>query len=682
MRIWLTAAVLLASPFNAFGDAAVIRTFANGVSSENSKQQVHDLHIEYDNPVTGASLLTGTAASPPKINGKQVDIEFSDTLPTADSVTVEASTDALALNVVKWWWTDGDKKPITRSCTIGKKKVEITEYGPNLRGDEPDCNPGTEDVYSIQNKRHHWGGKARQNKKVEITLDIRPFLKNLPTGMKKEDVIKNFQAAIKQWTVCTDLATKGTLPTAGKGDNPTNKGSGLDPAVMGPGSTHAGGGKSEKFRSLTERECSAAFFKYPSGLAITLIVDGTAPEGDITAQWGIPPQYGKAKGVGIPEAPADQPDATTKGSIFIHKQDKDVKWHLADDTDGDGFITNKDTDIVGKDEFDFYSVLKHEIGHVLCFNHTGRNEFNDHRFETAQSLDTGLPQDTRVRSPFATATGDEFEIGRESIIFSSDRPGGYGGFDLWIAMFSEEAWQIENLGPGVNSAADELDPHLAADGALLLFSSNRGGKSFDLYQSTLDLSNMKWRAAQPLETLNTPYDERHPSLTANMRTLYFASNRPNGVGGWDIWASEWIPQVGFSRAYNLGPPINTAANEIDPAISGDGTLLVFSSDRIGGYGGYDLWLSHLRPAWTTPENLGMTINTSSNELEPDIRLDNATLVFASDRPGGTGAFESSIVPMPRRRQWFPMLTIFCATVIVIIFMLAFWKLRHRRRYSE
>jgi hypothetical protein len=667
MRICVLApAVLLLSTPSAFGQAAAIRTFVNGVSSENSKQEVHDLHIEYNNVANGAGILSGGVGTPKiTFKGKQVDISFSDKLPTADSVTVEASTTAGSMNIEKWWWTDGSGKPVTRSCTIGKKQSEINEYGPTLRGDEPVCDPGKEDVYTIWNKRHHWGGKAREKNKVEITLDIRPFLKKLPPSMKKEDVIKNFQAAIKQWTACTDLTTKGTLPTAGKGDNPANQGDGRDPAVMGPGSTHAGGGKGQKFRSLTERECSAAFFKYPKGLAIRLVTDGTEGEGDITAEWGIPAQYGKAKGVGLPSAPGD-PDTTTKGNIYMHPQDKDVKWHLGEDTDGDGFITNKDTDVVGKDELDFYSVLKHEIGHVLCFNHAGENAFHDYRFDTAEPLGGKFPLESGVRSPFPTSVGDDFGDGRESIIFSSDRPGGFGGLDLWMAMPTEVGWRVENLGPGVNSAGDEVDPYLAADGTLLLFSSNRGGTSFDLYQSTLDLTTGKWRPAQPIEAVNTGYDERHPSLTANMRTLYFASNRPGGAGGWDIWASEWIPQVGFSRPYNLGAPINTAANETAPAISGDGALLVFSSDRSGGYGGYDLWCSHLRPTWTDPENLGPSVNSPANESDPILRLDNRSLVFTSDRSGKIGALESSLMSLDRKQSSVALAPIAGAALLLVL----------------
>jgi hypothetical protein len=495
--------------------------------------------------------------------------------------------------------------------------------------------------------------------------------------LDKDQLASNIEAAIKQWVTCTSTTTLPTLPKAGPG-NP-NDGAGKDPAVMGPGSTHAGGGKGKKFRSLTARECDGMLLKYPKGLAIRLIKDGAEAEGDIVVGWGVPGAP-NAKGIGPSESAQGDPDKTGSAQIGMHPQDAKVKWHLAKDVDSDGFITNKDDDKLPSDEYDFYSVFKHEVGHVLCFNHAGENLFHDSQFGTALRLDGNVSSNGEHRSPFATSVGDDFENGRESIIFSSDRSGGYGGFDLWIATWTDDGWRVANLGPAVNSAANEMDPHLASDGTLLLFSSNRGAteKLFHLYQSSLDLAEGQWRTASPIEVLNSTYEERHPSLTANMRGLYFASNRPGGAGGWDIWASEWIPGIGFSSPFNLGAPINTARNEIAPAISGDGALLVFSSDRSGGFGGYDLWSSSPRPVWTTPVNLGSTVNTSFDENEPSLRVDHDYLVFASNRPGGPAGwniFESRIASVPLRHFNWLALLVPVAIIALIVVLLTFPKRR-------
>src|SRR6267143_7147840 len=102
------------------------------------------------------------------------------------------------------------------------------------------------------------------------------------------------------------------------------------------------------------------------------------------------------KGIGKPEADPDDPDKTKKASIKIHTQDADVKWHLAKDTDADGFITNKDNDTVPKDELDFYSIFKHEIGHTLCFVHAGKTD--DAEFGMALPFEESLFPNAEDRS--------------------------------------------------------------------------------------------------------------------------------------------------------------------------------------------------------------------------------------------------------------------------------------------
>ena len=96
----------------------------------------------------------------------------------------------------------------------------------------------------------------------------------------------------------------------------------------------------------------------------------------------------------------------------------------------------------------------------------------------------------------------------------------------------------------------------------------------------------------------------------------------------------------WSAPVNLGPPVNTPLAEIAPFISRDGLSLYFvRTAAAGGFGGMDIWVSQrarVGDAWGAPQNLGSTINTSSNEFGPGVTHDGHTLYFASNRPGVGG----------------------------------------------
>jgi len=147
-------------------------------------------------------------------------------------------------------------------------------------------------------------------------------------------------------------------------------------------------------------------------------------------------------------------------------------------------------------------------------------------------------------------------------------------------------------------------------------------------------------------TVNSASNDRGPAISKDGLSLYFASARLGGFGGDDIYVSqretrddEWGPPV------NLGPVINTNTNEGVPAFSRDGHLLFFTSSRLGGLGGIDIWVSrrehtHDDFAWQPAENLGAGVNSLSNDAGPSY-FDNdevgvPQLYFNSTRPGGPG----------------------------------------------
>jgi hypothetical protein len=182
-------------------------------------------------------------------------------------------------------------------------------------------------------------------------------------------------------------------------------------------------------------------------------------------------------------------------------------------------------------------------------------------------------------------------------MFVSNRPGGCGGGDIyWTAMDPETGWgAVMNLGCEVNSAAEEAGPvlSLAKPAPALYFSSTRPGGlgGSDLYLSWMGAGFTFGPAVQVLG-VNSAYDDMQPSIRRDGQELVFASNRPGSLGAFDIWsASRPSTAAPWSEPSNLGPNVNSAASETRPSLSWDGMVLLFGSNRPGGEGAADIYYS-------------------------------------------------------------------------------------------
>lgn len=136
----------------------------------------------------------------------------------------------------------------------------------------------------------------------------------------------------------------------------------------------------------------------------------------------------------------------------------------------------------------------------------------------------------------------------------------------------------------------------------------------NIYVSTY--SNGRWSKLVKLnENINTKYWESHASLSKDGKTLYFTSNRRGGYGGLDIYVSHRTKKYDWGPPTNLGPVINSAYNEDSPFISEDNKTLYFSSYGHDNMGGYDIFYSNwINGQWTTPVNMGYPINTTDDDL--------------------------------------------------------------------
>ena len=200
-----------------------------------------------------------------------------------------------------------------------------------------------------------------------------------------------------------------------------------------------------------------------------------------------------------------------------------------------------------------------------------------------------------------------------------------------------------NLGPTVNSSAADSAPSISTDGLSLYFRSNRpdGYGKNDIWVTKRASVSDPWEPPVNLGPIvNSSYQEWGPCISADGLELFFHSPRPGGLSGWaDIWmtrrASKDDP---WTTPVNLGPTVNSSATDGQPSISADGLSLYYGSWR-AGYGENDLWVTR-RPtkddAWGTPVNLGPVVNSSSRDSSPSISADGLWLYFKSNRPGGYG----------------------------------------------
>lgn len=207
------------------------------------------------------------------------------------------------------------------------------------------------------------------------------------------------------------------------------------------------------------------------------------------------------------------------------------------------------------------------------------------------------------------------------------------------------------LSDSINTRAPEYLPVLTVDGKYLIYTSWHAG-SEDFYYSQRN-EDGSWSKGQPLVGVNTALNEGAHTVAADGRQIIFtACGRRDALGSCDLYQSY---QQGdrWTTAVNLGAVINSTAWDSQPSLSADGRQLFFASERSGGKGGRDLWVAHLESSsrWARVENLGDSINTPGNEQAPFIHPDGQTLYFMSDGHPGMGRSDLFISRRNKQGQW-------------------------------
>ncbi len=198
----------------------------------------------------------------------------------------------------------------------------------------------------------------------------------------------------------------------------------------------------------------------------------------------------------------------------------------------------------------------------------------------------------------------------------------------------------ENLGPTVNSSANDGSPDISADGLTLYFDSyyRTGGLGrWDIWVTTVQMEDGNWGTAVPLPPpVNTEFGDSGPCISADGLSLYFASDRPGTYGSYDLWVTtRETTEDAWGTPVNLGPTVNSEAFDNHPSISTDGLTLYFDSRRPGGSGSDDIWVTRratTNDPWGEPVNLGPTINTNNIDLSPNISSEGLTFFFDTRIP--------------------------------------------------
>jgi len=254
---------------------------------------------------------------------------------------------------------------------------------------------------------------------------------------------------------------------------------------------------------------------------------------------------------------------------------------------------------------------------------------------------------------------DCFSADGLEMYLSSRKAGGYGYGDIWVSRrpTTDEDWGTpEHLGSPINTGNNDYVSHISADGLELYFTTyNRSGGygEYDMWMTTRTTKDDPWEEPMNLgPVVNSQSQDTGPKICSDELELYFSSNRPGGHGIDDIWVSRRATKNDpWGEPENLGLTVNSPSSDWGHSISPDGLALYFSSNRPGGFGDDDLWVT-TRPTtsdpWRPPFNLGSVVNSSYADYATCISSDGYTLLFGSNRPDGCGEFDiwqTPIIPI-------------------------------------
>jgi len=276
------------------------------------------------------------------------------------------------------------------------------------------------------------------------------------------------------------------------------------------------------------------------------------------------------------------------------------------------------------------------------------NQYNDQVAfveNLGQSVNTEYDELNPIQSPTS----------QNKYYFSSNRSGSHGGLrntqgykDEIYGKYSADMYAVELSGgnwtpvsafhPILNGPKHDLIEGFNPDGSVMYFLKSQDKITGQIYADTFSIDKdpeaFPKRFASPL----IPELGDKCLQVFNNNTLLFASKRKGGYGGYDLYVSERIDGQ-WDAPINLGTKINSEFDELDPYLAKSGTKLYFSSNRIESFGGFDIFMSEYgleTLQWSTPSNLGLPINSATDDRSFSISSDGMTAIFSSYRPDSYG----------------------------------------------
>lgn len=249
------------------------------------------------------------------------------------------------------------------------------------------------------------------------------------------------------------------------------------------------------------------------------------------------------------------------------------------------------------------------------------------------------------------------------LIFTTRRPGNTGGkIDSRDLMYFEDIYysvmddsgtwsKALPLGDNINTPGHEATIGISADGQqLLIYKDDQGdGNIYQSYQR-----GASWGTPVKLsDNVNSKDWEPSATITPDGNTLYFSSSRPGGLGGTDIYRCVRLPNGEWSKAQNVGAPINTKYDEDAPSILADGMTLYYASNGEQSMGGFDIFSTTISEegVWSTPVNVGYPVNTADDDIFFAPTPDNTHAYYSSaSSANGFGEKDICLLTFPGRRE--------------------------------
>lgn len=225
-----------------------------------------------------------------------------------------------------------------------------------------------------------------------------------------------------------------------------------------------------------------------------------------------------------------------------------------------------------------------------------------------------------------------FTADNETLFFTAVEDN--GDENIYASTYSDGEYSTPKLmNGGINSTNNEGTCSITSDGRTMVFTSCEGRSSFgscDLYITYK--TGEQWSNPQNIgSSVNSPYWESQPALSSDGKLLFFASERPGGFGRKDLWLSQLNAKGNWTNAVNLGNRINTTSDDISPFIHANGTTIFFSSNGRRSFGGFDIFMANIVDGnFEEPQNLGYPINNAEDQVSLFVTSDGKTAFYASD----------------------------------------------------